>query len=172
MSFTIKDISISLDPSSIESAIRQVEEIRNRIQPAMMHLIDKLTEKGVEVARAELIFFEPPAYYTGELSGSLKSIPAKDGTGYVVTDCEYAIYVEYGTGWGFNAANEEGIGRIGKPIHQYGWYYFNKKDGKRHFTDGMAFRPFMHNTFEDIVREAEAAGGRVVAEYLAGDDGA
>ena len=37
---------MTLDPESIENAIRQVEEVRDRIHPAMMHLIDQLVEKG------------------------------------------------------------------------------------------------------------------------------
>lgn len=173
MSFTIKNIKITLDPASVAEAIRQVNEIRDRLEPAMMHLINHLTEKGVEIARAELIFFDSPAYYTGELSQSLQSIPAKDGVGYIRTSCYYAMYVEYGTGWGFDDGNADGIGRSGKPMHYMtGWTYFNERDGRFHWTDGMAARPFMHNTFEDLIQEAEASGGRIVAEYLAGDDGA
>lgn len=173
MSFIIKNIQMTLDPDSIKAALEQVEDIENRIHPAMNHLINKLVEKGVEIAKAELIFFSPPAYYTGQLSDSIQGIPESDGVGIIRTDCDYAVYVEYGTGWGFDEGNEDGVGRSGKPIHQmYGWWYLNDRDGKWHSTDGMAARPFMHHTYEDLIREVEASGGRIVAEYLAGDDGA
>ena len=173
MSFIIKNIKMTLDPESISDAIKQIEDIRNRIHPAMEHLINQLVEKGAEIAKAELIFFDPPAYYTGQLSESIQGVPVKNGSGFVKTDCEYAVYVEYGTGWGFDEGNEDGVARSGKPMHQmYGWWYLNDRDGRSHWTDGMAARPFMHHTYEDLIQEVEASGGRIVAEYLAGDDGA
>ena len=173
MSFVIKHIDMDLTPASIDHAIKQVEYIRNRIHPAMTHLINQLTEKGVEIARAELLFFDRPAYDTGELSESIRSVQCEDGIGYVRTDCPYAIYVECGTGYGFDDGNALGVGRSGKPMHSMmGWYYFNERAGKTFWTEGMEARPFMYHTFEGLLDEAEAKGGRVVAEYLAGDDGA
>ena len=158
---------MDLSPGSIENAIREVKHIQENLKPAMMHLISYLAEKGVEVARAELIFFEDPAYYTGELSESIRSDTTKDGVGSVIADCEYAIYVEYGTGYYFDDGNEDGIGRSGKPMHSMtGWYYLNKKDGKVYHTYGMPARPFMHNTLLDLEEEAKAVGGRIIAEYL------
>ena len=164
---------MTLDPESISNAIKQVEYIRDRIHPAMAHLINQLTEKGVEIARAELIFFDNPAYFTGELSESIRSEPCTNGVGKVIADCDYAIYVECGTGYGFDEGNALEVGRSGKPMHSMmGWYYFNERDGKFHYTEGMEARPFMYHTFEDLLEEAELRGGRIVAEYLAGDDGA
>lgn len=163
----LKNIEMTLDTASIARAIRAVEDFREKLGKAMAELIRQLTEKGVEIAKAELIFFDDPAYYTGELSGSIRGETDNDGTGYVSTDCEYAIYVEYGTGWGFDDGNTDGVGRIGKPMHSMsGWYYFNDNDGKFHFTEGMFPRPFMHNTLHDLETEAEAIGGKVIAEYI------
>ena len=168
MSFVIKKIPMTLDPESIDIAIKEIRLIQEKLHPAMMHLINQLTEKGVEIAKAELIFFDDPAYYTGQLSESIEGMTDNDGTGRIFTNCEYAMYVEYGTGYYFDDGNEDGVGRSGKPMHSMtGWYYFNERDGKRHFTEGMPPRPFMHNTFRDLEQEAEAIGGRIVAEYLA-----
>jgi len=172
MSFLIRKIQFELTSEGIEKAIRVVNDIRDKLHPALMNLIFQLAEKGVEIARAELIFFDNPAYYTGELSESITSEVDEDGTGYVLTNCEYAMYVEYGTGDGFDDSNEDGVGRSGKPIHSMtGWYYFNDNDGKVHFTTGMAARPFMHNTYKDLIEEAEASGGKIIAEYLADGGG-
>lgn len=167
MSFTIRKIQMDLSPGSIENAIREVKHIQEKLKPAMMYLISHLAEKGVEIARAELIFFEDPAYYTGELSESIRGVVNKDGTGTIIADCDYAIYVEYGTGEFFDDGNEDGVGRSGKPMHYMnGWFYFNERDGKFHGTTGMPPRPFMHNTLMDLEEEAKAAGGRIIAEYL------
>ena len=73
--FLIRDITIDLSTASIGQAIREIERIQRRIQPAMTSLINQLAKKGVEIAKAELIFFPDPAYYTGELSDSVQMKP-------------------------------------------------------------------------------------------------
>lgn len=164
MSFTIRRIRISLDPASIQNAIDQVEEIRDRLKPALDSLVGQMAEKGVEIARAELIFFSPPAYFTGELSDSIQS-ESTGGSGRVYTGCEYAAYVEFGTGAvgeGSNT-NPDTTG----PFRQSGWAYFNERDGKWHWTTGMAARPFMYNTLRDLEAYVEDNGGRIIADYLA-----
>ena len=169
MSFTIKKISMDLSPESIDHAIAEVNLIRNSLHPAMMHLISKLAEKGVEIARAELIFFDDPAYYTGTLSESVMfkmhedgaTISAGEGAISGYGDTSYAVMVEYGTG--VYGADINGHG-------WEGWTYLNPNDGKWHHTVGMPARPFMHNTLVDLEEEARSVGGRIVAEYLA-DEG-
>ena len=171
MSFLIKNIRMTLEPASIENAITEIQLIQERIKPAMMQLIEYLREKGVEIARAELIFFGQPAYDTGALSNSIKS-RMENGVGYVeagegLTNAmgkptNYAIYVEYGN----------------TQTHKLGWWYpapygwWTPTEGKHAgqsmaFTWGMAPRPFMQNTLLDLEEEAKAEGGRIVAEYLA-----
>lgn len=182
--FLLKKIDVELTEKSIERAIRIVEDIEYRLSPAMMHLIEKLAEKGVEIAKANLIFFvhgfsgsdlsegvnEFAAYSTGRLSESIHYTMESDGAtitageGAIGGDGQtsYAMYVEFGTGaYGDNPGN-----------HPNGWYYFNRDDGRWHHTYGMIPRPFMHNTYEELIQEVEANGGRIVAEYLGGNDGA
>ena len=165
--FLIRNIRMTLDPVSIGKAIAEIEEIESKIVPAMQNLIRYLTEKGVEIARAELIFFPKPAFYTGELSQSIHSIPYDGTAGYVATDCKYAAYVEFGTGMTGQVSAINPEGRDIGTFKETGWVYFNERDGKFHWTSGMAARPFMYHTYLDLVEEAEAAGGGIVAEYLA-----
>ena len=175
----LKKIEMTLDETSINDAIRQVELFRQTLKPAMQCLIDYLGEKGVEVARAELIFFDDPAYMTCALSESMKYEPGEgEGTrisGEGLVDGygkgSYAIYVEYGTGVYGADLNNHGLN---------GWWYpapwgkWTPKTGKHAgekmaWTMGMPPRPFMQNTMNDLADEAEAMGGKVIAEYIRGE---
>lgn len=181
MSFLIKRIPMELTHESINNAIKIVNDIRDKLHPAMMHLIGQLAEKGVEIAKTNLIFFvhgysgsdvsegvnEFAAYTTGRLSDSIHFTYDDDGKGATITAGEgaiggdgktsYAMFVEYGTG-----AYGDNPGR-----HPNGWYYFNKDDGRWHHTYGMIPRPFMQNTYASLEEEVKALGGRIIAEYLA-----
>lgn len=176
MSFLIKRIHMTLSKESLERAIMEINFIRDNLHPALMYLIGKLAEKGVEIARAELIFFSDPAFDTGALSESVKyeytddekaaKITAGEGC-YIGEDpskggwdpsTSYAMFVEYGTGMYGADVNEHG---------DAGWYYYNNRSGQWVHTIGMAARPFMSNAYNGIIDEVEANGGRIVAEYLA-----
>lgn len=166
MSLVLKKIYMDLSPESIEKAIAQVNAIRDHLQPAMTQLVHYLAEKGVEIAKAHLIFFDDPAYYTGSLSESITyvqdekgaTVTAGEGLGSGADDgCSYAWFVEYGTGVFGADINGHGLA---------GWSYVNPNDGRWHHTIGMPARPFMHNTYEDLIAEAQTAGGKVLAEYL------
>lgn len=166
-SYILKSIHMTLDEKSIEQAIREIELFESQLQPAMECLVRYLAEKGVEIARAELVFFDRPAYDTGALSESIKSevdggkahVQAGEGlTNAMGEPTNYAVYVEYGTG-------------IKYPN---GWWYpdpsgWRMKNGKPYsWTPGMAPRPFMANTLLDLEEEAKAEGGRIIAEYIGG----
>lgn len=169
----LKHIDIDLDAYSIMLAYHEINLFREKIAPAMLKLIEWLAENGVEIAKAELMAFDPPAYYSGELHDSIQyHLDEGDGITYssyaTVTAGEglydgegeksYAIYVE------------EGTGIYGKDIHGHGvegWWYFNVNDGHWHWTNGMRPRPFMYNTFRILEDKAQTEGGYVLAEYLA-----
>ena len=160
----LKKIYIDLSEKSVENAIRQVRILKDNLQPAMTQLVHYLAERGVEIAKANLVWL--PAYYTGSLYESITfvqdekgaTITAGEGLGSAAEDgCSYAWFVEYGTGI------------FGADIHEHGfagWSYVNPNDGKWHHTFGMPARPFMHNTYEELIEEAKRNGGKVLAEYL------
>lgn len=70
---------------------------------------------------------------------------------YVGTNCEYAIYVEFGTG----EFAENGNGRKG------GWLY-RTADGEVHFTYGMAPQPYLRPAF----RQKQNAIRKILADCL------
>lgn len=165
----LKNIDITLDPASFQRAINAVYDLRDGLQSAMTHLIETLTEKGVEIAKAELIMFWNPAYDSGALSESIQAAMLNEHEGIITTGVTYAVFVEYGTGAvGSVQSHPEPNG------YQYdtkghgldGWVYRSTSDGKFHWTAGMASRPFMYNTLRDLEAEAEAIGGKVIAEYI------
>jgi len=164
----LKNITMTLDPASVARAIEAVKDFRNHLGAAMTHLIETLTEKGVEIAKAELIFFWNPAYDSGALSESIQAAMLNEHEGVITTGVTYALFVEYGTGAvGAIQSHPEPNG------YQYdtnghgldGWVY-RGSDGQFHWTAGMAARPFMYNTMRDLEEEAERIGGQVIAEYI------
>jgi len=186
MSFVLKTIHMTLDPASIENALREVEEFEKILKPAMTHLIDRLAAKGVEVARAELLFLSGgPAYMSGALSGSIKYESEEGhaqitaGEGLETKYGSYAMFVEYGTGFEgatneLPEATQEGYSYDVHHHDKHGWWYpapwgwFEADDGQPlAWTRGMPPRPFMHNTMHDLEAEAEMNGARIIAEYIA-----
>lgn len=105
----LKNIQMTLDPASIEKAIREVELLRGSLKPALDAFCDWLASYGEEVAVANIV--QLGAVSTGALMNSVKSgregdvwfvsagdenteIETRDG--YSITN--YALFVEYGTG--------------------------------------------------------------------------
>ena len=163
MAILIRNIEFGLTEKSIKKAISEIELIRDSLAPAMGRLIDELTKQGAQIAKAQLVMFDKPAYDTGQLQESIEAIPFDGKAGYVRTDVPYAIYVEYGTGPEGNIAPHP----LGGKYRLTGWRYYNERIGKILFTYGMGSRPFMYNTYRLLQDEAKYTGGRIVAEYIA-----
>ena len=89
---------------------------------------------------------------TGGLRNSIGyKVNESELVAYVGTNCEYAIYVEYGTG----EFAENGNGRKG------GWLY-KTPDGEVHFTYGMEPRPYLRPAF----RQNQKAIRDILADCL------
>ena len=74
---------------------------------------------------------------TGGLRGSIGyKVNDSELVAYIGTNCEYAIYVEFGTG----EFAEKGNGRKG------GWVY-KTPNGEVHFTYGMPPQPYLRPAF-------------------------
>lgn len=183
--FILKSIRMTLDQASIEHAIEEIELFKSQLKPAMQCLIEALAEKGVEVARASLLLIgvenragpvdgdsriTNEAYASGDLYESIRCdigngearVIAGEGLHNAMGDPDspsYAMYVEYGNGytkpngWWYPAP--------------YGWRLY--KGQMYAWTNGMAPRPFMGNTYQDLIQEAETNGGKVIAEYIRGE---
>ena len=146
------------------------------LQNRLVELVEKLSEKGVEIARANVTKLD--AIFTGELIDSLHSEKGSISKGtaifYIVTDSKHAAFVEFGTGQlgmegGYPYPFPEGVQwnyNSGRTIFeispgQYGWFY--KRDEQWYFTQGMPSRPFMYETATELEKEIVKTAKEVFA---------
>lgn len=157
-------IQMKLTTRSIEDAIREVKEYKRKLNDRVKALIRELVDKGVEIAKVQVR--ELGAVYTGQLEESITGFfDEETGLGIIRTDCPYAIYVEFGTGVvGKRNPHPEPIEGWQYDVNEHGdkgWWYFNERDQKWHWTKGMVSRPFMYNTLQLLKAEAEKGGFKV-----------
>lgn len=150
-----KKISFGLSVSEVRNAIKEVQKYKEGLNNKCKKFAERLAEEGVALARIKVS--EKDAIYTGELLSSIKAeyggSSPEGATWYIYTDCDWAIYVEFGTGvvgsqsphpdtslvnWKYDV-NSHG---------KNGWYYY--KDGEWHWTQGMPSRAFMYETGRDL----------------------
>ena len=142
----------------IEKARQQLIEYQDDLNEKLDLFVQKLCEKGVEIAKEKVSVHD--AIDTGEL---LNSIDLREGDiikngsqWFIYTDCDYAKFIEFGTGViGENSPYPtstpiEWNYASGKTIFttidgRTGWYY-PTKDGQARFTEGQPSRPFMYET--------------------------
>lgn len=164
-----KTITISsLSVSEIRKAQKELEKYRDSLTYKCRLLAEKLSERGVEIARVQIADLD--AIFTGELIQSLHS-EYKGSTQYgaifaIVTDSDHAAFVEFGTGIKgkdkpYPYPLPEGVSwdyNVGKTIRQnavtgaYYWFYPGN-DGLWHYTEGMPSRPFMYLTSLELQKE-------------------
>ena len=146
----MKTIRMSLDLDSIDAAIRKVQAYKKQLEDKINRLIQTLVDYGVGVAKAQVQ--QLAAVYTGELQNSIEGyFDSSSRVGIIKAGAWYAVYVEFGTGiigagsphpapasanWIYDV-NEHG---------ESGWWYYNDRDGRMHWTQGMESRPFMYYT--------------------------
>lgn len=164
-----KILKSDLSVSNIRHLQKELEKYRDSLEHKARLLAEKLSERGVEIARVRVASLD--AVFTGELIESIHSEykgSQKGGAVFaVVADSDHAAFVEFGTG-PIGAESPypydlpEGVTweyASGKTIRQladgrYGWFY--PKDGQWYFTEGMPARPFMFETsleLQEIVVE-------------------
>lgn len=161
-----------LSVSGIEKLKKEIINYRdNTLQQKVNLLAERLADKGVDIARANVSKLD--AIFTGELLSSIQKRQVSSGKGtavfFVVTDSDHAAFVEFGTGqmgqeMPYPYPLPEGVTwdyNTGKTIFevspgQYGWFY--PRDGQWYFTQGMPSRPFMYETtmelYETVVQTA------------------
>ena len=165
-------IAFSLSTSSVKAAIRALEDYKKDLTNKCTLLSQKLAEKGVEIAKAEIISLD--AGFTSELLESIHSEERGSGVWAVIVGTSHCAFVEFGTGqvgqsspypyefpdgvsWAYNSGSTirqamEDIVVRGSAFVKAGEYYWTYigKDGKLHITKGMSSRPFMHNTANEL----------------------
>ncbi len=162
-----KRIVFKLSEDSISKAIRELERYKGELKNKVHLLIERLTDYGVEVAKAQVR--ELGAVYTGELEESITGYYSPSTqVGIIKTDVPYAVYVEFGTGVvgkgsSHPAADLEGWIYDINNHGEAGWLYFNDRDQKWHWTKGMGSRPFMYNTVQILEMECMRIAKEVFA---------
>ena len=163
-----KTLKADLSISSIRNLQKELEKYRDNLIYKARLLAEKLSERGVEIARVQIADLD--AIFTGELIASIHS-EYKDSTKYgaifaVATDSKHAAFVCFGTGQRgedkpYPYPLPEGVSwdyNVGKTIRQnpvtgrYFWFYPGQ-DGKWHYTEGMPSRPFMYLTSMELIKE-------------------
>ena len=95
-----KKITINLSQKSIQDAISKIKAYQNDLTYKCQLLAEKLSEKGVEIARVQIADLD--AVFTSELLSSIHSeyegITKGGGVWAVVAGTDHALMVELGTG--------------------------------------------------------------------------
>ena len=95
--------------SSIDNAIKQVNEVREFLERTCLELVRVLTEEGMKIAKMQVVSLD--AFDTGDLEKSIGGMFLPEyGVGYVIAGAPYAVYVEYGTGAVGASSPHPGIG--------------------------------------------------------------
>lgn len=176
----MKKISVKMSSDGLKKLQKDLEKYKDNILYKTQLLVERLAERGVEIARVQIA--DVDAIFTGELLQSIHSEykgSEKNGAIFaVVVDSDHAAFVEFGTGQrGIDTPYPyqlpEGVSweyAVGKTIRQnkitgrYYWFYPGK-DGKWHYTEGMPARPFMFNTSMELAKVVT----EVAKEVFGGD---
>lgn len=156
---------MNLSTKSITDAIGQIELYKAELKIRTNRLIERLTERGVEIAKLQVRQLD--AVYTGQLEESIEGVfDPENAVGIIRAGAPYAVYVEYGTGivgQNFPHPAPEGWQYDVNKHGESGWWYFNDRDGRWHWTQGMVSRPFMYNTARELERQAITIAREVFA---------
>lgn len=150
-----KRITFGLSVKEIKKAQEDLKKYQKDVIRKTSDFAKALAEEGVKLAKLNIS--HEGAVYTGELLSSITMEPGdtlKYGDTWVVyTDCEWAPYVEFGTGivgsesphpdtslasWKYDVNNHG----------EDGWVYY--RDGEYYHTKGMPSRPFMYDAAQDL----------------------
>lgn len=146
-----------LSSSSVNKAILRLQGYADSLPQKTAVLVKRLTEFGYNACIRNVLSLD--IYDSGKLINSIRTEIKNNGfTGMIVVDCDYAIFVEFGTG--IVGKNNAYIGKAMAEVgYSYGggssyvvtndgrigWYY-PTDDGGYRFTEGMPSRPFMYRT--------------------------
>lgn len=164
----MKKITVNLSSKGIDEAIKQLQDYKKSIKEKSQLLIQKLGDYGLEICRAKIV--EMDINDTGKLLSTVNGYYNPNlNSGFITVDCDYAVFVEFGTGtrgMGKPYPAGEIMAEVG---YQYmggtkyvtlldgriGWYY-PVGDGTWRFTEGLTSRPFMYETALEMRRKLDS----------------
>lgn len=148
-----KRITINAFSSSdVRRARAELIKYKSEVQQKFNKLMQALSDKGIELAKQNLTAYHMP-YATGELESSIQGVyDPETGKGAIFSDCNHAVYFEFGTGIKGATSPHPDAGEQGYVYdtsgHGYGgWYYYTDD---LYWTQGMPSRPFMWTTANQL----------------------
>jgi hypothetical protein len=156
-------------------AIRRVNEYKKEVETKTVELLNKLSEMGVDVAKAKLV--DMGAVLSGELHQSIHAYYSPTlNAAYVAVTNKHAVYVEFGTGprgaesphpsgngqykdegW-WTKADDKDMGSL------YGWQsLILPNDDIIYYTEGQVAKPFLYETAKQLENEIERVAKEVFA---------
>ncbi len=165
----MRKITMDLSTRDINRTIRELQRYKKNLNRKVNLLIQTLTDLGVDIAKAQIR--EMGAWYTGELESSVEGYFSPTvGVGVIKAGSYHAVFVEFGTGvvgegvphpqadslWVYNIPTEH-------KDETGGWWYYNDRDNRLHYTHGMESRPFMYNTARKLEEECAKVAREVFA---------
>lgn len=169
-----RTIKLALTPSSIQNAIREVEDLKRKITEGSKQLVRELAKLGYDITSFNFTW----AAYDGTNDVSCHIEERGENMSAVVAVGEAVLFIEFGTGITFPdnhpEAAEHGMIRGGYGKHQGsnpdGWRYrgdpgtygVEEKNGKVH-TYGNPANMSMYLAIQDIERDFAEIARRVFA---------
>lgn len=163
----MKNITVKLDPKSIDAAIKELNAYKKEIETKAKRLVQRLIDEGANIARVKIQSMD--AVDNGDLlSGVDGYFSPLLNAGFVRVSSDHVAFVEFGTGmvgmaiphpnaeylskasWGYATGQKIFTTKDGVP----GWIY-PTDDGGFQFTAGTESRPFMYETALELQREFE-----------------
>jgi len=168
-----KVISMTLDPTDISEAVKEIRKYEKWVSEKALDLIEAMCREGESFAINEVGHIK-----TGATVGSIRGY-RKGNEGFIVASGDInedgvctAVWIEFGTGVYHNGggyphekAQELGMSAIGtygegKGSNPDGWWY-KGKDGKAHHTRGIKAQMFMWNTLKYLKEYAPEIASEV-----------
>jgi hypothetical protein len=157
----MKTVKLSLSSKSIENAKKELLAYKKEIREKAQEIVFDLVVYGLDFCKAEIIRLNIPD--TGHLLSQVSAgFNAGTMEGFIRVSCDYAVYVEFGTGtkgkgtpYIGEAMSKVGYKYMGGTTYvtlsdgRIGWYY-PADDGTWKFTEGLPSRPFMYNTAQEL----------------------
>lgn len=158
-------IQLDLSVSSIDAAVRKVNAYAGSLEAKCDEFARRLAEFGVEIAKVTV------RKDTGELESGIYFEKVGDGEYLVVSEGDYAVFVEFGTGvvgqgtypgelpagWSYD---ERRTPAAHDPIDPTKWYY-RDRDGVVRSTRGQTANAYMAASAEQM-RQAVIATAKEV----------
>lgn len=150
---------MTLDPASIESAIRELNDYKDRLNSKAQELASRLAEYGL--SRVGIGYAAAEMLYDGDKDVSVRVEKRDENTYAIVAGGETVLFLEFGAGIRYGSghpmAGQFGYGPGTYPgqthaMNPNGWW-FTGSDGKGHHSYGNAPSMVMYITAMELERE-------------------